>query len=121
MPSDIDGLWQWLGWLVAAVLTGALVLKFDLNEFLKERRKQQKERLRMLCPHVRMTVHDGQPAVRSTYISPSGTTAWQCQLCRHTTHDQSEIEESAKIWANDPAALIERVKLIDKRMKKFAG
>lgn len=120
MPNEIDGLWQWLGWLVAAVLTGALVFKFDLNEFLRERRKQQKERLRMLCPHVRMSDVDGQPAVRSTYISPPGTTAVQCQLCHHTTHDRAEIEENTKIWANNPAALIERVKLINKRMKKFA-
>ena len=41
------------GWAVA-ILTGVLAIKatvrFDVNEWQKERRKQKEERLRSLCP-----------------------------------------------------------------------
>ena len=79
------------GWVIA-VLVGVFAFKtkvqFDVNKWLKDRRKLKERKLRMLCPHVMpTTVDDGQLVVQSTYVSPTGTTAWQCQRCGDITHD----------------------------------
>ena len=48
--------WQWLGWIaafIAAVVAIRATVRFDLNEWLRDRRTQREENLRALCPHVR--------------------------------------------------------------------
>ena len=119
---EIEWLWNWAGWVLAAgaaIFAVRTTVHFDVNEWLKERRSQQKEQLRSLCPHADVTYHDGQPAVRSTFISPPGTVAYQCQDCRLTTHNRAWVEEHAANWAKHPNELIERLKQIEKLTKKF--
>ena len=117
----IELLRDWAGWL-AALIAAAFAIRatvsFDLNEWLKDRRNQKKEQLRVLCPHVDATQQDGQPAVRSTFISPPGTVAWQCQDCGLVTHDRAWVEEQTAYWANNPNELVERMKKMDKLTKK---
>ncbi len=113
---------NWIGWVLAFVATVFAIratVRFDLNEWLNERRNQKKEQLRSLCPHVHGTYHEGQPAVRSTFISPPGTTAYQCQDCHYVTHDRAWVHENAEYWANNPVQLIERTKQIEKLTKSF--
>lgn len=113
---------NWIGWIVALIATFFALratVHFDVNEWLKDRRKHREENLRRLCPHVRTTLEDGKPAVQSTYISPPGTRAWQCQQCGHVTHDEEAIEQCSQYWANNPNELIENSKKMKKLAKKL--
>ena len=71
--AAVDNLYQWLGWAFAALLGGTWLLKgqikFDLNEWLKERRKHKEENIRLLCPHVQGFTKNDERGLRSTYIS----------------------------------------------------
>ena len=119
--SEILG---WAGWaiaLITAVFAIRATIRFDVNEWLKERRKQKKERLRVLCTHVDIVQKGEDFEVRSTFISPAGTTALQCQDCRYIKHDRAWIHENPAYWASHTDEWVERMKLIEKLTKKFTG
>ena len=116
------GEWGWLGWVVALVVSIVAIrgnVNFDVNAWLKDRREEKKERLRSLCPHVDLTHERGAPAIRSTFISPSGTTAWQCQLCGVSTYDRLSVDEQAQYWASNPDELMRRLKKAEKLARKL--
>ena len=118
----IDLIRDWAVWvaaLIAVVLTIRATVRFDLNEWLKDRHKQKREQLRFLCPHVVVSQQNGQPVVRSTFISPPGTVAWQCQRCGLITHDDAWVEEHTAYWANNPNELFKRIRKIEKLTNKF--
>lgn len=117
------GDWSWLKWLVAlvaAILVVRATVWFNLNEWFRDRRKRNEENLRLLCPHVTRFESGGAPAVRSTYVSPSGTTACQWQLCGDTTYDEAWIDEVARYWASNPNELVKRHRKT-KRLSKRLG
>ena len=116
---DWDQVPDWLGWLVAvlvAIVAIRATFRFDLNQWQRDRRQSKEEYLRMLCPHVRASTVDGKAALASTYVSPSGTTAYQCQLCGAVTYDASQGLENVQFWANNPEELIRR----HKKMRRLA-
>ena len=118
----MDQSWSWLGWLLAGLATFVAVrasIRFDVNEWLRERRKRKENNLRRLCPHAHLIMDNGSPAVRGAYISPMGTTAWQCQLCGDITYDRDAIDEGAEYWSRHPDELITRQKEIARRAKKL--
>ena len=95
-------------------------IKFDLNEYLRDRRKRKEDHLRSMCPHaVFSEAGQGQLAVRGTYISPPGTTAWQCQLCGRWTHDAAQAQEGVAYWAKHPDKLRARQAQISAKAKKL--
>ena len=99
---------------------GKLVSRSVLTEWLKERRRQTEENLTLLCPHVTWEVdNSGTVQVRSTYVSPSGTMAWQCQLCGSITNDTGHPSRVAQYWANNPKALIKRHKKMSRLARKL--
>ena len=69
----MDFLRDWLGWLVAAVIALPVIfrgmIKFDVNEWLKHRRKIKEAKYLSLCPHVALIEENGQFKIQSTYIS----------------------------------------------------
>ena len=94
-------------------------IKFDVNDWLKEKRKQKEQNLLLLCPHAERSRQNGQPAVRNTYVQLPGTNVWQCQMCGRRTRDLYEVNENLEQWAKEPKALIARLKEIEKRGKKL--
>lgn len=64
--------------LVLAIFAVRVAVTFDWNRYRERRRKEEKERLKMLCPHVYITMRGGQVSVRLTITSPYGTTQWVC-------------------------------------------
>ena len=102
----MNDFWGWFGWGVVALLATVVAIRgtitFDVNEWLKERKKKKEENLRSLCPHAQMVQEGGEYGVRSTYISPMGTLAWQCQNCGDVTHDEAAVREINAYWAKDP-------------------
>lgn len=118
----MDDAWQWLGWVAAGVASIVAIrgsVRFDVNEWLRDRRTRKKENLRALCPHARFADENGNWVLQSSYISPMGTLAWQCQQCGNVTHDRAGIDEALKYWAAHPKELIERQKEIERRARKL--
>ena len=107
-----------IGMLIAAVTVRGIV-KFDVNQWLNDRRAQRLEKLTMLCPLVRIDVKGNTFEVYSTYISPPGTIAYQCQRCGHITHDGDAIDAQIRYWVENPSALMKRNKKMEKIAKKL--
>ena len=118
----MEQVWGWLGWLAAALATIVAVrgsVRFDVTEWLKERRRHKAENLRLLCPHAVTEVEGGNVEIRSTYVSPMGTVAYQCQMCGAVTHDRGEPERQIRYWAQNPDEFVERHKKMEKLAKKL--
>ena len=109
--------------LVVATL-GAIAIrisiKFDINEWLKDRKKANLIRMRNACPHVSVTnTEDGNSAWQSLFISPPGTMQWQCQQCGATKYIQDgEIESMIESYANDHKRFVEDSNRFHKLLKK---
>ena len=113
---------DWAGWIVALLATIFAIrasIHFDLNAWLKDRREQKEEELRSHCLHIYLTRERGGHKVHSTFISPSVTTAWQCQQCGKVTHDEQSIDDAIDYWVKNPTALARRAKQIDKLARKL--
>ena len=118
----MDETWNWLFWIaafVAAIIAVRGIVRFDVNEWLRDRRKQKEESLRALCPHVKPIYVDDKPAMRSTFVSPSGTLGWQCQTCGTFTHDEASIDENTEYWLSNPRELTKRLKKRSRLAKKL--
>ena len=119
-------MWQdivsWAGWLVAA-FAGAIAVRgtvrFDVNDWLKQRRKNQLDAIRSMCPHADISVQGSKVIVTTTYSSPFGTTACRCEECGHVTYDRDAIARNLHYWSNNIQALIDRKTKIAKRLNKF--
>ena len=114
--------WQWLGWVAAGVASVVAIrgnVRFDVNEWLRDRRTRKKENLRALRPHARFVDENGKLVLPSSYISPPGTTACQCQECGDVTHDRAGIQEALNYWAARPQELQERRAEIERQLRKL--
>ena len=107
-----------IGMLIAAVAVRG-VIKFDVNQWLNDRRKRLEDDLRMLCPHHYFIKEDGKLIIASEFVSPPGTLAWQCQRCDHISHDKRKMDQDSKYWGKNPNALMERQKEMEKIAKKL--
>ena len=106
---------------ITAVVALKFTVSFNVNEFIKDRREWKQEvriaNARALCPHVDIVEEGGEPGIRSTYISPSGTTQWQCQKCGHTTYGRDLLEDNLQSWGGDIPGLLSRLKEFSKAAK----
>ena len=123
MDTYISEILKWAGWIIAS---GALLfaikgnIHFDVNQWLKDRRKQKEENLRYMCPHVRLYQNEAsKPAFHSTFISPPGTTAFICSICGTETYDQDYINKVLGYWANNPKEFFDRNRRIKKELKSL--
>lgn len=98
----------WIVAMLAAIFAVRGVVRFDVNEWLRDRRKLKAATAMNLCPHVRTVKVDDGIELHSTFISPPGTVAWQCQRCKTITHDEGWIDANTKYWLEHPHELGER-------------
>ncbi|MCY4580695.1 MAG: hypothetical protein OXD31_16830 [Chloroflexi bacterium] len=117
----MDSTFDWI--LILLVLAATMIaikgtVRFDVNEWLKQRREVKEERLRRLCPHVLMK-DEGRLVLESAYFSPFGTTAWQCQVCGHTLYNREMAENDLQYWATHPDQLLKRLHEAKKLAKKL--
>lgn len=118
-----DILFQWLGWVLAGllVLTAAVkgTVRFDINEWLKERRKHTKEKLQTLCLHAEFDVRNKDKIeFKSSYILKDSMGV-RCQLCGKWEFDETSIVKDLEWWENNPDALLKRFKCIKKLERKL--
>ena len=99
------------------VLRGTV--RFDIGEYLKNRRKNIGENIRALCPHVTFESEDDNLIAYSSFVSPPGTTAWQCQRCGTITYDIEGENRKTQYWANNIDEYNKRVKKMLKQSRKL--
>lgn len=107
-----------IGMVIAAVAVRGSI-KFDVNQWLNDRRKRLEDDLRMLCPHHCFIKEGDEIRIASEFVSPPGTLAWQCQRCGHISYDKFKMEQDARYWAENPSALIGQNKKMKKPAKKL--
>ena len=122
----MDAFTSWLSENGLTIILAALAvfaikgnIKFDLNQWHKDRRQALEENLSLLCPHVRIIKHEGKTGVTSLFVSPSGTLAWQCEVCGKVVNSPNYSEENNRYWVNNVDALIKRNKQMNKLAKKL--
>ena len=122
-PPTVDGLSAFfLGLLAVAATVFAIrtTVKFDLNQYLKDRRERAEENLRLLCPHVEPEQDEGgRYIVKSLFASPPGQYHFHCEHCGRVTNDRDEPRRNAQYWAENPMELIARLEKMQKKAKKL--
>ena len=113
--------WEWFAVVMGggALTIGTVVafrvnVSFDVNDWLKDRRKQKTLRIQNVCPHVKFVEKaDGEPAVQSLLVSPAMSPSWVCSQCGAV--------DNPGVW--DPKAIAEHwyynPKEYTRRMKEF--
>ena len=123
LSQDIN-LYKWflafLGLIVTAFAL-KMVISFDFNKYLERRDNKKKERLRLLCPHADAEFVEGEPVVKSTMVSPSGTLRWVCQRCGSSTDDPGLVKDIVEAYAKDPKMFLENSKKFHKYLEKYYG
>ena len=114
----------WGGWVAAAIVSIFAIrgsIKFDVNQWLKDRREVQREKARMLCPHADFSKKDdqGKLIVRSLFTSPFGTLNYVCEQCRTVVHSEELVDETLQYWADNPEKLKQHLEEFDKATKKL--
>jgi len=68
--------------LLFGIIAIKITFKFDINDFLKERKKAQFRQLQNLCPHATGGITENREIyVQSLFNSPPMTHQWQCLQC----------------------------------------
>lgn len=114
----------WLLVVLLAVLslfTIKSTISFDVNKYMESRRKKLQEQMRALCPHADISVDPitKEVTAQSMYVSPSGTTAYQCQRCGRIQYDLNLIKQELAFWGTHPNEYNRRLKKIEKIAKKL--
>ena len=118
----MDDWWTWIALAIGALGLSLGIkgtVKFDVNEWLKERRRQREDTLRALCPHAQFSQERDKLHLHVAYVSPPGTVAWQCQMCGHVTYDRHEINQVGKYWSENPQELVLRNQKVERIAKKL--
>ena len=124
MESIIELLKGWGGWVAAAIASIFVIrwsIKFDVNQWLKDRREVKHEKARMLCPHANTGKDDlGRPIVRSQFTSPPGTRDYLiCELCGTMVYSQESVDEKTRYWAKNIKELEQRLEEFGKAVRKL--
>lgn len=107
--------------LIVGVVAVKFAFTFDINQWGESRRKRLKEKLKAKCPHaVPVEQWDGF-GLESSFLSPSGTTAWQCRRCGVVTYDMRGAAYLLERYANNPEQYIKQEKAFLKARKKLYG
>ncbi len=94
-------------------------IKFDLNQWHKDKRQELETNLKVLCPHVRIMNRGGKPEVKPLFFNPPNTLVLQCQGCGKVVKDPDYAEDNCRYWANNIDALIKRNEQREKLAKKL--
>jgi hypothetical protein len=99
--------------LVFGVVAIRISLTFDLNRYLDSRKSTLRAKAKNACTHFDIEPVGDDIQVQSLFISPPGTSQYQCQRCGLTKHIQDgEVEAMAEYW-------LKHVDEYNKQQEKF--
>ncbi|MYE60902.1 MAG: hypothetical protein F4235_02335 [Candidatus Dadabacteria bacterium] len=96
----------WATLVLAGIAVFSVAIKFDLNAFLENRRREQFARLKAMCPHCVLAEEGGQTVIEGLVISPPGTLQAHCTRCHRVfVGGLEEAWEATRVWRENPGAL----------------
>ena len=118
--------WWWVGAVLILKVVEVVAVKFtftfNINQGQESKRKRRKERLQAKCPHAVPIKEGGTLGLESSFLSPSGTTAWGvCRRCGLVTYDMRASEHMLERYLNNPDQYVKQKKAFDKVYKKLYG
>ena len=111
--------WQWFaliiggGFLgVSAVFAFRVNVSFDVNDWVKDRRKQKRVKIRDICPHTTIVdAEDGEVIVRSLLVSPLMSPSWVCSRCGMVDQPgAADPKAIAQYWLANPREYAKHMK-----------
>lgn len=97
-------------------------VKFDINEYIKSRKKRHQKLAQSYCPHMDFIPRsDNSFQVNSLFYTPFGTPNWFCSRCGAVLPyepDQEELKAKATYYLNHPKAYKKAMRKFDKHAKK---
>jgi hypothetical protein len=103
--------------IAISIIAIKITFTFDINKYLKNRKEDIKNRAKNYCPHAYADVVNDRFIMKSTFISPSGTTDYICERCQLIKYHIDEEDENDRIqdYIND----IEKYNKQEKEFKKI--
>ena len=113
------------GWAIIGVI-GAILgvlslrVRFDVNEWLRDRHNRRLDQAKNICTHTKINVlADGSAEISSFFRSPSGTTQWMCDRCGLVALGEEFAREQMTYWAAHPKRYLEQERRFSRHMKKM--
>ena len=107
--------------LIVGVVAVKFAFTFDINQWGESRRNRLKEKLKAKCPHAIPVKEGGVWGFESSFLSPSGTTAYQCRMCGVVTYDMRAAKYMLERYLSNPEQYIKQDKAFHKVHKKLYG
>lgn len=112
--------WQWLILIFAGAIAIRFSLKFDLNQFLKDRRKIKISQLKNICPHCKIEFVDkNKIKVEPYFYSPMGTLNHVCSRCGCVVPFEEDVNRICGNYAKNPKKWLKNENKFIKQMKKL--
>lgn len=80
-----------------SIIAIKITFTFDINEYLKSRKEDLKNKIKNSCTHANITVLDNSIAAQSTFVSPPGTTNYICEKCQLIVYSIDQNSEMQRI------------------------
>lgn len=78
-------------------------VRFDINEYLRDRKKSFQEKAKRACPHSYLIrSDDGTIEIQKAYHIPPRTTVWTCARCGATTISAFDWEKNVNYYRRHP-------------------
>ncbi len=112
-------------WLVVALVGGIVAVtfsvRFNVTKYLRDRRDRQKDKLKIVCPHVEITDNHEGAFTQPTFSQLPDSPAFQCWVCGFTTHQQQAIYDLAKGYEQDRDLYVKRQRQANALCRKLYG
>ena len=109
--------WVLLGFLVTILTVLSFRVRFDVNEWMRDRHQRALERAKNLCTHTKIDFESD--TIGSWFRSPSGTTQWVCERCGLVALGEEFAHAQMAYWVNHPKEYVERERAFVKHVKKM--
>ena len=109
--------WAILGIVGAILGIMSLRVRFDLNEWMRDRHERRREQAKNICSHTKIGPGpSGEIAIGSWCHRPSGTTQWICQRCGYMAGSKKETDDLMRYWAENLEEYEEQERALEKHL-----
>lgn len=105
--------------IAISIIAIRISFKFDMNQFLENRRKIKLNQLKNLCPHGAMSMEGKNIIFQSFFSSPVGTTQWGCSQCGLIVNSEDEVMRLRDAYMKNPNHFIKKNEKFVKQAKKL--
>jgi len=106
--------------IALSIIAIRLSLKFDVNQFLENRRKIKLDQLKNICPHIHISPQDSTAFILKSYFSsPRGTSKWFCSQCGLVVESQEDVNRLIESYKKDINLYLKKQKRFINQAKKL--